>query len=213
MKNTTAFSLLTCFVGCLHAQPLPEPERSRIAAERNSAQAGFAREDSACYEKFWVNHCLDEVKSRRLALLADLRRQEVALNDQERKAQGADQLQKIEEKASLARQQVQADARAEAFNKAAVKAGQQAQKAGIAASPEAALAARAQGNKADAADRLADNQRKLADRAQKQSQDAEEARKFSAKQIRAKERQEKNRASRAGKTPAPPLPLAPSLTR
>lgn len=213
MKNTVVFCLLTCLASWVQAQPLVEAERRRIAAERTRAQAGFANEDSACYKTFWVNNCLDEVKSRRLALLADLRRQEVALNDQERKAQGADQLQKIEEKASLARQQVQADARAEAINKAAVKAGQDAQNAGIAASPEAALAARAQGNKADAADRLADNQRKLADRAQKQSQDAEEAKKFSAKQIRAKERQEKNKASKAGRTPAPSLPLSPPLAR
>lgn len=209
MKKMFFFGLLLVGAGLAYAQPGQELDRSRIAAERSRAQAGFAIEDSACYQRFWVNDCLDAVKARRLELLADLRRQEVALNDQERKTQGAQQLQKIEEKQSLAQQQAQVDALALAAKKSQTKIDRGASKTQGSNLPEAQQAARAQANRNAAADRLKANQAKLAGRAQKQQMDAQEAQKFQAKQQKAKERQEKNKASRTTKTKAPSLPPPP----
>jgi colicin import membrane protein len=211
MKNAFVACVMACFVGTLFAQVVQTEvaaERSRIAAERSRAQAGFAVEDGACYRRFWVNDCLDEVKARRLGVLSDLRRQEVALNDQERKAQGAEQLQKIEEKSTLASQQAQAESRAEAINKAQSKNEREAQKAQSALQPGREQAVQAQANKISAANRLVANQAKLTGRAQKQALDAEEVRKFQAKQLKAKERQDKNAASQSGKTKSPALPPA-----
>ena len=51
----------------------PEAERARINADRTRLEAGFAAEDTACYRKFLVNECLDEVKIKRREALADLR--------------------------------------------------------------------------------------------------------------------------------------------
>ena len=209
MKIIFIFSLLTGFLGSAFSQLAVDSERARIAAERSRAQAAFAVEDNACYKRFWVNACLDEVKAWRNDVLADLRRQEVALNDQERKAQGAEQLRKIEEKQTLAQQQAQADARAVAENKTQSKNEKAAQKTQGLLSPETALAAKAKANKANAADRLVANQIKLAGRNEKQALGALEAQKFIVKQQRAKERLEKNRAEQIGKPKSPPLPPEP----
>jgi colicin import membrane protein len=49
----------------------PDTERARIATERAKLEAGFNVENAACYKKFLVNNCLDEVKLRRRDALAD----------------------------------------------------------------------------------------------------------------------------------------------
>ena len=210
MKHVISFCLMAALSGTAVGQPELEAERGRIAAERARAQAGFAVEDSACYKRFWVNNCLDEVKARRLEVLSDLRRQEVALNDQERKAKGAEQLQKIEEKASLANEQKQADGRADAIVKAQSKSDREARQVQSVPALGTAQDPRAQSRKASESVRLSANRNKLASQAQKQALEAEEAQKFQAKQLRAKERQEKNAASQREKQKSLALPTPPT---
>ena len=71
-------------------------ERQRIAAERQQIEQRFAAEEAVCFQKFAVNDCRDASRARRRADLADLRRQEILLNDAERKRKGAEQLQRME---------------------------------------------------------------------------------------------------------------------
>lgn len=79
--------------------PAPEPsERARIAAERQAAQNRFAAEEKACYNKFATQHCLTEAATRRRLAMSDLRRQEVSLNDADRKRRGAEQMKRLEKK-------------------------------------------------------------------------------------------------------------------
>jgi hypothetical protein len=59
-------------------------ERARIESERQMAQASLARDEEACYQRFAVNDCLREVRKRRRALLEELRRQEIILDDARR---------------------------------------------------------------------------------------------------------------------------------
>ena len=75
-------------------------ERERIRQSRTLEQARFAAEDRQCYRRFAVNDCLDEVRKRKRALLGDLRRQEVLLNDAQRKRRGAEQLLRSDDRAS-----------------------------------------------------------------------------------------------------------------
>jgi colicin import membrane protein len=89
-------------------------ERSRIVAQRNLLEAGFKAEEAACYSRFMVNACLEEIRPRRAQAMADLRRQELVLGDFDRKARAADQIQKTEEKNSPERQQQRADQEAQA---------------------------------------------------------------------------------------------------
>jgi colicin import membrane protein len=75
-----------------------EAERARIDTERKQVEAKFKVEEAACYKKFAVNDCINEHRAVRRTALADLRRQEISLNDAERKRKGAEQIQRMEEK-------------------------------------------------------------------------------------------------------------------
>ena len=79
----------------------PGAERQRIQVERDQAQAHFANDEVACYQKFAVNDCLGKARMIRREALADLRRQEVLLNATEAKQKAAAQIARIEEKSSL----------------------------------------------------------------------------------------------------------------
>ena len=84
-------------------------ERSKIAAERARLEAGFQAEEAACKSRFAVNACLQEIRPRRNEAMADLRRQDLLINESDRKARAADQIQKTEDKSSLERLQQRAD--------------------------------------------------------------------------------------------------------
>jgi hypothetical protein len=110
-------------VGPAVAQPAAEvpavgrdTEKAQISAERTRLEAGFKAEEAACYRRFLVNACLGEIRPRRAETMAELRRQEISINEAERKAKGADQIQKIEEKNSGQRQQELADQEQKARN-------------------------------------------------------------------------------------------------
>ena len=75
-------------------------EHARIRKERGDAQTRFLAQDVQCYQRFAVNDCLGEVRAQRRAVLAELRRQEISLNDTQRKRRAAEQLLRADEKAA-----------------------------------------------------------------------------------------------------------------
>lgn len=89
-------SVLAAWTGVANATDADAAERLRIARERSAVEAAFAREESACYSRFAVNECRERALAVRRNSLADLRRQEVALNDQQRKRKAAQQVQEVE---------------------------------------------------------------------------------------------------------------------
>ena len=103
-------------------------ERARIAQLRTTAETSFETAKEACYQKFAVNACIAKAREQQRQVLADLRRRDVALNDQERKRQGLEQLQKTEEKTSPQRKAEIATQREEALAKTAERQAQQAKK-------------------------------------------------------------------------------------
>lgn len=82
-----------------------EAERDRIQSERKAIEARYAQEQAACFQKFAVNDCRDVSRASRRTALGDLRRQEVALNDAERKRKAAAQVHRLEQKNSQEAQQ------------------------------------------------------------------------------------------------------------
>lgn len=78
-------------------------ERARITAERQQIESTFKAEQAICFRKFFANACRDKLLPPYRAALADLRRQEVLMNEVERKNSAADQLLKNEERLSLQR--------------------------------------------------------------------------------------------------------------
>lgn len=89
-------------------------ERARIEADRGRAQTNFEKDQASCYQRFAVNDCLREVKVRRRAVLEELRRQEIILNDADRRKQAAEQIRRADEKSSAQALQDEADKRAAA---------------------------------------------------------------------------------------------------
>jgi colicin import membrane protein len=76
-------------------------QRARIAAERTQAEAVFQAQEKACYGRFAVDDCLNAAKAQRRNVLADLRRQELSLNEALRKRKAADHLRSIEERSRV----------------------------------------------------------------------------------------------------------------
>lgn len=72
-------------------------ELAEVKQERLSIEAKFKTLEAACYKKFAVSDCLQEVKSEKLLALGDIRRRELAINDQKRQLK-ADAIQKKSKK-------------------------------------------------------------------------------------------------------------------
>jgi colicin import membrane protein len=74
-------------------------ERERIKSERQAADARFAAEQQACGARFAVNDCIDAARKLRRDQIADLRRQELSLDEADRKRRASERLRQIEENA------------------------------------------------------------------------------------------------------------------
>lgn len=210
MRVFSALFLLAVLSGGAAAQTAgapvsPDAERTRIAAERARLDAGFLTEDAACYKKFFVNSCLDDVNSRRREALATLRTQEILLNEQERKMRGAEQIRRIEEKSSAENQQREADQRAKAASDYESRLAGQKEKQQSRANAQAAEQANAEARSG----RLQANQQKKQVRSAKQAAEAAETARYEARQKEAEERRAQNMRARLQRTKpsSQPLPL------
>lgn len=86
--------------GWAQSQPLISPllpsydaQRARIEQERSQAQAQFDAAAVSCYQRFAVNDCLREARNIRRDLLADLRKQSLALRDAQARQKAQERLQ------------------------------------------------------------------------------------------------------------------------
>jgi colicin import membrane protein len=59
-------------------------ELAEVKQERVSIESKFKILEAACYKKFAVSDCLQDLKSERLLALGDIRRRELAINGQKR---------------------------------------------------------------------------------------------------------------------------------
>ena len=185
------------------AQVVRDGERDRINTERARLDAGFTAEDIACYKKFLTNKCLAEVKVRRDVARADFRRQEIYLDQQERKEKGAEQIRKTEEKSSAEKQQEAADKRANALKDNDARLEREKQKVADRASTQS----NAKSNVNAAADRRKNGQQKADSRKSRQASSAEEVQKFNQRLEKAKERQIRYERELANQTQPPGNPL------
>jgi hypothetical protein len=112
MKIAPHFALWCLSACAVFAQPVsdeanvtPAAERLRIVGERASIEASFKADEAACQRRFFVSHCLAGIRLGRNEALAKLRRQELVLDESDRKQKAAQQLLKIDKKAADQRQQ------------------------------------------------------------------------------------------------------------
>lgn len=121
-----AITSLTMLLTAAQAQSA-ETVRVGIDNRRQQLQAEFAVEIAACHQNFAVNRCLSEINTKHREAMADLRRQEISLNDDERKRRGAEQIRRVEEKRSAANDQVSIDRRSQMFSEYEVRASRDRQ--------------------------------------------------------------------------------------
>lgn len=190
-------------------------ERARIAAERARAEKTFQAEQKACYSKFSVSGCIDDAGARRSARLADLRRQEIVLNDAQRKARAADRVKELEGKqADEARKQ------SEAAAKGNEKAAARERRAEDKAAKARQRAEKAQGNaaKAEAGPRGSGPAGKPTDKPvqraplEKQPDIEESRQRYEQRQLDAQAHRasvEQRAAEQKKKKPVQPLPVPP----
>lgn len=182
-----------------------DAQRAAISAERSRLEAVFLAEEAVCYKKFAVNNCLAKVNTRRREAMAGFRRQEILLNDEERKVKGEDQIRKTDEKSSPEIKQQSAERRTKALEdyQERLKLEKDKQQAGtsIPSNENAARAANAE--------RLLAHQKKNQARADMQAEAAENAKKFNERQKEAQARRIQHEADqlKRGKPAAKPLPL------
>ena len=180
-------------------------QRAAIAAERGGLEAGFLSEDAACHKKFAVNRCLENVNARRRAVMADLRRQEIMLNDEQRKSKVEQQIRKSQEKSSPESMQQDSDRRTKAIEDFRGRQGRDQKNA---QRRNAAVANEAAAREANAV-RLENHEKKNQARAEKQANAVGEEKKFKERQIQAQERRAQHEADQENrvKPSSKPLPL------
>ena len=184
-----------------------EEQREGIARERAAVQARFAGDEKACYARFAVNDCLRQADLRKREALADLRRQEVSINNTERKRKGAEQIQRMEDKSSADKQQERADKRAKALEDQQTREDKAVQKL----EGRTQLQGETPAKLADEAARRQTSADKAASRSTKAVEAAEKRRIFDDKQKEADERRKDlaKRLAEKDKPPAAPLPPRP----
>ena len=187
------------------SQTPSDAERLRISNERAALVAGFKRDDVACYAKFLVNNCLEEVDIRRRDAMSDLRRQEIVLNDQARRDKGAEQVKKSEDKDSPEKQQQAADKRGEALKNGDDRLRQAQQKS----ADRNTAAANEKVKREESENRIKSARDKETLRVTRQASAAEEVKKYQQRIEKNRDRQARLAKEKADKTKAPsdPLPI------
>jgi colicin import membrane protein len=181
-------------------------ERARIAAERGQAEAAFRAEEKDCYRRFAVNDCLSAARDHRRQLLADLRRQEISLNDSQRKRKAAEHLRDIEQRSLPEKQEQKAEQRAKTPAEQPDRAATAARKAADRTSSEASLPAKAARRQEEVKSKQADAAAARKRRAEEAARNLEERQKRLAEAQERKANADKRLAERK-KPPAKPLPV------
>lgn len=174
MKYFCLLALWLGLVGAVFSQPAEDAgqleraaERSRITAERQKLEADFKAAEAVCFRQFFANNCRDKLLPPYRQRLADLRRQEILINEVERKISAADQLLKTEEKLKLQQQQ-----QLDQASKVQQDAANQAERARQKEVDQGNSAEQAEANKADMQTKLENKQSKAVETATKRAQAA-----------------------------------------
>ncbi|MFM7330068.1 MAG: hypothetical protein ACKO1L_00115 [Brachymonas sp.] len=93
-------------------------ERHRIANERAALQNAYQAQQQTCYQKLAVTPCLTQARDEHNDKMRDLKRQEVALDDAQRKRKAAERMRMIDDRNSPEAQLQQAERRGRAMEQA-----------------------------------------------------------------------------------------------
>jgi colicin import membrane protein len=96
-----------------------QAERERIKSERAKLNDNLKLQREACYQKLAVTSCLNEARDGHNEKMRDLKRQEVALNDVQRKRAAADRVKSLDQRSSPEAQLQRTQERGKAMQDAA----------------------------------------------------------------------------------------------
>jgi colicin import membrane protein len=136
MKHLLACALALFTACAVQAQDVPA-ERERIRSERAAADAHFLAAQRECRGRFSVNDCLRQVKREHAAVVGDLRRQELVLNDAERRRRAAERQQAVDERNAPEKQQQAEERRARSLQDQQNRERRAGEKAGKRATDDA----------------------------------------------------------------------------
>jgi len=112
LKILTGLILALAQLGAIAqtVEPVPQTlnvnaERGRISQERAASESIYAVSERGCYSRFALSDCLSDARKVRRVTMDELRRQELVLNDMDRKIKAMEELKRIE--SNLAEQQEQ----------------------------------------------------------------------------------------------------------
>ncbi|HEY0201435.1 MAG TPA: hypothetical protein VGC24_07060 [Burkholderiaceae bacterium] len=180
-----------------------EAQRQRIAVQRQRIEAEQAQAQDECLGRFAVTSCQTDVRARYREPLADLRRQELLLSDDERREKGAARRATLDQ---------QTREHLEAESKPLPGPGE--------ATTRPDPASQASQRAKDAADRASqqnnrrqEQRQSAAERNEKAAAATSQQQRYMERQRQAQEHREQNakeQQQRAGKPAAKPLPVPPS---
>ncbi|HTH80725.1 MAG TPA: hypothetical protein VL593_17260 [Ramlibacter sp.] len=202
--RTFAISAFGCLVFVAYAQDDASvaAERARLKDAREKVEAQYVAEEKACYGKFAVNDCLAKARAKRRETLGDLRRQEIALNDAERKRKAAERQRSIEERNTQQRERDSAGQQSQSQQDRALHANERA-------ASRAAQAASAPERAAEREKQVREKEAQMKASARQREQDAATAAKEHDKRVvEAKEHADKLKEREAQRTKPPASALA-----
>ena len=200
--------LAAAIPGLAQGDAAGQAERDRIARERSQADSRLATQEVACYKKFAVSDCLNAARATRREILSDLRRQELTLNDADRKRRAGDRVLDTEQRSSAQKQDGAATQRAESVARRRDKEAELAQRAADRAQTQASAPQRAGRTQKDVAERSSSVR---ATKEQKLHNGAEELRRYKQRQQEALERRDRvaKRLADQARPGVKPLPVPP----
>lgn len=192
-------------------------ELAEVKQERLSIEAKFKILETACYKKFAVSDCLQDLKSEKLLALGDIRRRELAINDQKRQLKADAVHKKLAEKEEMpiSSSNSSKSTKSEKPNRSENISVEATLKDQTKLTDQRTLAARQRS--LDLSKKQAASQQKALSRAKKLSHAEEQAAKFNKKLLEAEAHKrivEKSVAEKAKPKSAPlpvPQPLQPKL--
>lgn len=172
-------------------------ERSKLAQARGKIESEFGLKEANCYKSFAVDACLRQANIDKRTALADIKRQELAMNDLQRQQKKAD----LEQKA----------AKPTATNRPVAKTDANDLSAAIVQN-EAKKAADAKKRVQDTHQKMSASQIKAAERLKKSKQTGTESAKYQNKLREAEEHKTEmeQKKAQAPKPKAVPLPIPKS---
>ena len=188
--------------------PASGPERARIASERGQADKLLSAQEAGCYRKFAVTDCLKAARAQRREKLSDLRRQELTLNDAQRKRRAGERVLGTDERNSAQQQEDAAAQRSESAARRREKTEAVEQRVADRAQAPGSAPARAARTPRQAPERRGSSR---AAKAQKPHDTAGELRLSQERQLQAQERRERvaNRLAEPHSPQVKPLPVPP----